>query len=132
MTLSLDQLLAIRDSGARNRVAAVLNRIRRCKGRDAAVSMHTIAEETQLDTRDIQAIVAFLVVERNVPIGTAASKPYGYFLIVTEKERREVRNHFIRRGVSTLAHAKAYDNEQLVGPIVGQLELALKEEEPKP
>jgi hypothetical protein len=46
-------------------------------------------------------------------------------------ERRAVRNSFIRRGVSTLAHARAFDDSQLVAPIVGQLELALKED-PEP
>jgi len=124
--------LDIRDSEARRKAIAVLTRIRRCKGRAAAVSMHAIAEETEIAPRDIQAIVKALVEERHLPIGTATSKPYGYFWIATEAELRAVRNQFIRRGASTLAHARAFDNEQLVAPIVGQLELALKEEETKP
>jgi hypothetical protein len=131
LTTSLEQLLAIRDSGARRKVVAVLSRIRSCRGRAAAVSMHLIAEETEIATRDIQAIVKYLVEERHLPIGTAMNEPIGYFWITTDAERKAVRDHFIRRGVSTLRHAKAYDHEQLVGPIVGQLELAIGEE-PKP
>lgn len=132
MTSNIEQLLAIRDSAIRRKVAAVITRVRRCRGRAAAVSMHVIAEETGISTRDIQAFVKFLVEERRVPIGTNTGKPYGYFWIVTEEERRSVRNQFIRRGVSNLDHARAFDDQQIVGPIVGQLELALKGEEPKP
>lgn len=124
--------LAIRDSAARRRAVAVLAAIRKCKGRAAAVSMRTIAEQTEIRERDIQAIVKALVEERHFPIGTSTKKPFGYFWIVTDEERRTVRNQFIRRGASTLAHARAFDNEQLVAPIVGQLELALQEEETKP
>lgn len=126
--MSAADQLAIRNSEARRKAVAVLTRIRRAKGRAAAVSMHAIAEETEIAPRDIQAIVKALVEERHLPIGTLWKKPYGYFWIATKEELREVRNQFIRRGASTLAHARAYDNEQLVGPIVGQLELALKGE----
>jgi hypothetical protein len=129
---NLAESLDIRDSAARRKVVAVLSRIRRCKGRAAAVSMHTIAEETGIEPRDIQAFVKFLVEERHVPIGTGTAKPFGYFWITSDAERRAVRNQFMRRGLSNLTHARAYDNQRLVGPIVGQLELAIKEGEPKP
>jgi len=132
LTSNIEQLLAIRDSATRRKVVEVLSLIRRCKGRAAAVSMHVITEETGISTREVQAFVKFLVEERHLPIGTGTSKPYGYFWIVTDQERRSVRNQFIRRGVSNLDHARAFDDQQLVGPIVGQLELALKGEEPKP
>jgi hypothetical protein len=130
LTAAAEQMPVIRDRATLRKVASVLFLIRKCKGRAAALSMHAIAEATKIPTRDIQAIVKVLVEERHLPIGTAVTKPIGYFWIETDQERRAVRNHFIRRGVSTLAHARAYDDQQLVAPIVGQLELALKEEKP--
>lgn len=129
MSASAEQILSIRDSAARRKAVAILSRIRKCKGRAAALSMHVIAKDTLVSARDIQAIVKALVEEKHLPIGTAFSKPFGYFWIVTDDERRAVRNSLIRRGVSTLEHAHHYDDDQLVGPIVGQLELALRKEE---
>jgi hypothetical protein len=89
--------------------------------------MHEIARETKTNTRLIQAIVKFLVEERHLPIGTAPSKPYGYFWIETMDERRTVRNHFVRRALSNLQHARAYDSDSIVAPLVGQIEMKFPE-----
>lgn len=96
-------------------------------GRAAAISMHRISEVTGVQPRLIQAIVKFLVEERLLPIGTSTSKPFGYFWIETDEERRAVRDQFVRRAVSILQHAKAYDSQSIIGPLIGQLELSLEE-----
>jgi hypothetical protein len=111
----------------RARIARVLALIRTRIGRDRAVSMHAISEQLGLSTRDIQDIVKFLVEERSWPIGSATSKPFGYYLIRSEEELRQNYQHFVRRGVSNLRHARAYKKASIVGPIVGQLEMEVDE-----
>jgi hypothetical protein len=110
-------------------VLRVSHLIEQHRGRTSAISMHRIAEVTGLQTRLIQAIVKFLVEERHMPIGTAMSKPFGYFILETDDERRRVRDHFVRRAVSNLEHARAYDSDSIVAPILGQLELAFPKEQ---
>ena len=130
MTAKLEKLVNLRGSEERRRVVAVLAAIKPCRGREAAISMHEIAARTGLHTRDIQAIVKFLVEERHVPIGTATTKPFGYFWITTMDERRSVRDHFIRRALSNLEHARAYDKDSIVGPLVGQIKFDFPEVKP--
>jgi hypothetical protein len=113
----------------RTKVFAVFKLIRERRGRERAISMHVISGLTEITTREIQAIVKYLVEERHRPIGSSMGRPFGYFWITSEQERRSVRNHFVRRALSTLQHAKAYDADAIVAPIVGQLELLVSEEE---
>lgn len=96
-------------------------------GRENAISMHEIERRTGVKTRDIQAIVKYLVEEKARPIGTAAAAPYGYYIIESDAELRENYQHFVRRGVSNLKHARAYKSAAVIGPIVGQLELEIDE-----
>jgi hypothetical protein len=118
---------ATRGTEERRKVNLVLGQIKPCRGRDAAISMHTIAAETGVNTRLVQSIVKFLVEERHVPIGTATAPPFGYFWITSNEERRAVRNHFVRRALSNLAHAKAYDSDSIVAPLIGQIEIDFPE-----
>lgn len=127
MTEQLAFDLTTKGSRDRAAIAGVLDAIRRHIGRENAISMHEIAWLTGRSTRDIQAIVKFLVEERSVPIGTAVSKPFGYYLIRRESELRDNYRHFVRRGVSNLKHARAYNKASVVGPIVGQLEIEIRE-----
>ena len=106
-----------------SRAAKVLRIVRQHVGRENAVSMHAIEQQTEIPTRDVQAIVKFLVEERGIAIGTATQRPYGYYLIRSEAELRDNYRHFVRRGVSNLKHARAYNKDSIVGPIVGQLEI---------
>jgi hypothetical protein len=113
--------------GSRDRVAIakVLLIIRQRIGRENALSMHAIASATGVRPRDVQAIVKFLVEERSVAIGSAVSEPFGYYMIRSEQELRLNFQHFVRRGVSNLKHARAYNKASIVGPIVGQLEIEI-------
>jgi len=117
--LALD-LVAPADVKDVERVLAIIGRR---IGRANAISMHYIAREIGIGARDVQAIVKFLVEERQQPIGTATSKPFGYYMIESQDELRENYQHFVRRGVSNLKHARAYNQASIVGPIVGQLEI---------
>lgn len=105
----------------------VLHVVRQHPGREHAVSMHEIERQTGIPARQVQTLVKLLVEERHLPIGTATRRPWGYYWIVTDSERREVRNHLMRRALSTLKHARALDADEVVAPLVGQLELAVEE-----
>jgi hypothetical protein len=111
----------------RARAAKVLGVIRQHVGRASAVSMYEISQRTAVSPRDVQAIVKFLVEERGVPIGSATSEPFGYYVIRSEDELQDNYRHFVRRGVSNLRHASAFKKASIVGPIVGQLEIEVED-----
>jgi hypothetical protein len=108
-------------------VGQVLDVIREHSGRNSAVSMHEIYRITGVNTRDIQAIVKYLVEEKSKPIGTRTARPFGYYIIEVEAELVENYQHFLRRGISCLKHARAYRSAAVIGPIVGQLEMELEQ-----
>lgn len=106
----------------------VMHLVREHAGRENAISMHEIERLTEIPARQVQALVKLLVEERAMPIGTTTRRPFGYYWIVNEGERRDCRNHLLRRALSTLRHAKAFDTDAIVAPLVGQLEIAVEEE----
>ena len=124
-----EQLHIFASPAERRQVAVVLAAIRPRRGRAAAISMDEIERQTGVQKRSVQAIVKFLVEERQVAIGTATTRPFGYFILTSDAERRACRDHFIRRALSTLEHAKAFDQDGIVAPLVGQAKLALEEPE---
>ena len=132
MTSTVSQLrIEFASPEERRQVAAVLAVIRQRRGRAQAISMREIAARTGVNERTVQAIVKFLVEERQIAIGTAVARPFGYYILATDAERRACRNHFLRRALSTLQHAKAFDQEGIVAPLVGQAELVLTGSEEK-
>jgi hypothetical protein len=110
----------------RSKIARVLAIIRVHVGRDRAISMHEIAARTGVSTRDIQDIVKTLVEERSIPIGSATTKPYGYYVIRSEKELEENYQHFVRRGVSNIRHARAFNKPATIEDIVRQVKLEIE------
>ncbi|MCU1349509.1 MAG: hypothetical protein JWO56_2539 [Acidobacteria bacterium] len=110
-------------SADRSHMAALLAILRKHVGRANAISKDEIERLTEIAGRDVQAIVKFLVEERSYPIGTAWSAPFGYYLIRDEHELALNFKQFLRRGVSNLRHAHAFNRSSLIAPIVGQLEL---------
>jgi hypothetical protein len=58
-----------------------------------------------------------------VPIGTGTRPPFGYYLITSDEERREVRDSLVRRAVSVFRRARAYDRSGWVARMLGQLEM---------
>lgn len=105
--------------------ALVLAAVRARRGRPAAMAVPDLARDTGIDDRRAQGVVKHLVEEHQAPIGTATTPPHGYYWIVTDEERREVRNSLVRRAVSTLRRARAYDRGGWVAGLIGQAELEL-------
>lgn len=125
MTEQLAFDITTKASKDRARIARVLMILRDHVGRENVISMHEIAQRTAIPTRDIQAIVKFLVEERGKAIGTATSRPFGYYMIRSIDELEKNYRHFIRRGVSNLKHARAFNKASTVEDIVGQVRLEI-------
>ena len=107
------------------RVLAVL-RVRR--GQAAAIQVADLANATEISERRVQQVVKHLVEAHQLPIGTSTSEPHGYYWISTDEERRTVRDSLMRRALSTMRRARAYDRSGWVARLVGQCELELGEE----
>jgi hypothetical protein len=126
--LSNDATIQPRDRAVIDRV---LSLIRLHVGSSDPISLERIAELTGISTRSIQSIVKFVVEEEAEPIGTNTKEPFGYYVIESDVELRKNYGHFLRRGLSNLKHARAYNKQSIVGPIVGQLELEATDTERK-
>jgi hypothetical protein len=105
--------------------AQVLAAVRARRGRAAAIGVGDLAAQTGLDERRVQIVVKHLVEEHQAPIGTGTTQPWGYYWITSDEERREVRDSLVRRAVSTLRRARAYDRGGWVAGLIGQAELEL-------
>lgn len=117
--------ITTKGSKDRRRIARVLAIVSRCVGRENSITMHEITAQTAIPTRDVQAIVKFLVEERGFAIGTATSRPFGYYMIRSVRELEDNYRHFIRRGVSNLKHARAFSKASTVEDIVGQVKIEI-------
>ena len=105
--------------------ARVLAAVRARRGKADAVAVPDLARDTGIDDRRVQQVVKHLVERHQAPIGTATTAPCGYYWIVSDDERREVRDSLVRRALSTLRRARAYDRAGWVARMVGQVELEL-------
>lgn len=103
----------------------VLTEVRRRCGKPAAIAVADLAAATGIEERRVQQVVKHLVERHQAPIGTATKPPFGYYWIVSDEERREVRDSLVRRAVSTLQRARAYDRSGWVARLIGQAELEL-------
>jgi|LSQX01.1.fsa_nt_gb predicted DNA-binding transcriptional regulator YafY len=95
------------------------------RGRNQAVGVAELAGRTGLDDRTVREIVKHLVEEYGLPIGSSPGDPAGYYLIQENSERMQVRNSLLRRAVSILRRAKAYEKAGWVNSLIGQLELQI-------
>jgi len=118
-----------RGSDARFKASSVIRAIRRRKGHDQAIAAGALVaqllegEAVLVDERLVQKIVKWAVEERGLPIGSLPWPPFGYFWIRSNDERRQVRNAFLQRALSTLEHAQRYDDDAIVAPLAGQIKL---------
>jgi hypothetical protein len=117
---------SVRKSVPRQKLLAVLRLIRRARGPEYAVRIDVLAAEVGIHRRAVQQIATYLTRERHLPIGSLWTKPYGYYWIVDEADRRRNRSRFIRRALEILRHGEALDDEEIraaIGPTIHQLEL---------
>lgn len=98
-------------------------------GSQSAIRVGHLSQITGLTGRTIRMIVKDLIETHHKPIGSTVHRPYGYFVIVDNEERKAVRNSLMHRARSLLKRIQAYEpqNSQWASRTLGQLELELKE-----
>jgi hypothetical protein len=106
----------------------VLAELRRHRGRARAIGLDTIAILTDLSERHVQQVVAALIEDHGLPIGSAVKKPMGYFLIETEEELAESLSQLVHRLTALARRIAALKRSTL--PLVLQ-QLALELDPPK-
>lgn len=106
----------------------VLMELQRHRGRGRAVGLEIVAGVTGMSERLVQQIVARLIEQHGMPIGSAVKKPMGYFLIETEEELAESLSQLVHRLTALARRIAALKHSTM--PIVLQ-QLALEIEIPK-
>ncbi|MDZ4042895.1 MAG: hypothetical protein U1D96_05295 [Eubacteriales bacterium] len=96
------------------------------RGRSNPVQVTVLSYKTGIDQRKVREIVKGLIEDHLLPIGSTSSKPAGYYVITDPRELRLVRRSLIRRAVSILNRAKAYDRGGWVSEMAGQLTMRLE------
>lgn len=76
-------------------------------GRAGALQVREIAAAAQLPVRTTQRVVKRLLHERQWPIGTSMTEPYGNYLIDSAQELEDTVGLLRDRGISELARAAA-------------------------
>lgn len=103
---------------------AVFAEVRRHRGRARAVGLEIVAGLTGLSERKVQELVARLIEQHGVPIGSAVKHPMGYFLIETEEELAESLSQLVHR-ITALARRIAALKHSTLPIVLRQLALDL-------
>lgn len=130
MTATHTQLVLTMPVASTSDIERVLQFIKQHEGRERAIRIDAISARTGVPYRDVQDIAKHLVEERHIPIGTLWSKPFGYYIINSEDDLGLNAWQFLRRGVSSIKHGRAYLTPAIAGPIRGQIDLFVVSIEP--
>jgi len=79
----------------------IINRL----GREQAVSVDAISEQTGIAGREVRDIVKRLIEQHHVRIGSALAKPSGYYMIQSDEEAEANERTLRRLGLSILVRA---------------------------
>jgi hypothetical protein len=93
------------------------------EGRANAVGAEPLARELRVDVRTLQQLVVEAI-EHGVLIGSAASEPFGYFLIVSEADLEAGTAHLRARALSCLrrwSRVRKLAREKFDEPVVARL-----------
>lgn len=66
-------------------------------GRANTIGLDALALASDLPERTVQHVVSHLIERHQVPIGSAVSKPMGYFVIQTDEELQESVSQLVHR-----------------------------------
>jgi len=106
---------------------AVLDVLRRHRGRAAAIGLDAVAGIAGISERSVQHVVAQLIEHHGHPVGSAVQHPMGYYLIETPDELAESLNQLVHRLTALARRIAAL--KQSTTPIVLQ-QLALESAQP--
>jgi hypothetical protein len=95
------------------------------RGRGAAIGLDALAAWTGLSERHVQQVVAALIEDHGLPIGSAVKRPMGYFLIETDEELRESLSQLTHR-ITALARRIASRQHSTLPIVLQQLALELE------
>lgn len=98
-------------------------------GRQNAISVPELAYELGTGDFETRQLIKHLVEMHYWPIGSATSKPPGYYIITDKKELNSTKYSLIHRALSILGRARVYDKAGWVQELMGQISLKLGDEE---
>lgn len=99
----MNDQLSLLDPFLATDVTRVHDALRHHRGREKAIKAPDLAGIVNLGTRKLQSVIHELIHDHAIPVGSAMSEPYGYFLAITDAEREDVADMFHRRGLAFLA-----------------------------
>jgi hypothetical protein len=105
---------------------AVWAELRRHAGRPEAIGLDVLAGISGVAERTVQDVVAHLIERHGFPIGSAVTKPMGYFVIQTEAELSEAVGQLAAR-LSALARRIAALKKSTTPLVLNQLAIELGE-----
>lgn len=102
---------------------AIMRVLQHRLGESMALQLPEAAARADLGTRQAQRAVKRLIEKHHIPIGSRTDEPAGWFVCVSADELLAVRNRLVRRALSTLDRARAFDpklNDKLAEHFMGQ------------
>lgn len=106
---------------------AVWTVLARHRGRQQAVGLDVVAIAADLSERRVQQAIAALIEEHGRPIGSACTRPMGYFVIETEEELAESLSQLTHR-ITALARRVAALRQSTTPLVLQQLALDMESE----
>ena len=107
---------------------AVLDVLRRHRGRAQAIGLDVLAASAGISEREVQSAVALLIEQHHMPIGSAVKKPMGYYLIETEEELAESLSQLTHR-ITALARRVAALKRSTTPVVLNQLALEIEQDQ---
>ena len=107
----------------------IITRLANCRGQVKAISMADLAAAADLSTRALQRVVAHLIAEHAIPIGSATGEAHGYYL-VEDAADVEAACGQLRHRIIHLAQRMATLKRISLAEVFGQLGLPWEGEAP--
>lgn len=101
----------------------VLRRLRDHRGRTMALPLRMLVAATNLNEREIKKMVQMFVLDFQIPVGAARSKPEGYYLATTAEERLEAARPYIHEIRKLAQRVKALIGTKVFLEEMGQMQL---------
>lgn len=106
---------------------AVWSVLARHRGRRQTIGLDELALAAQVPERVVQRVIAHLIELHCLPIGSAVTKPMGYFIIETEDELAESVSQLLHR-LTALARRIAALKKSTTPVVLHQLALRIEED----
>jgi hypothetical protein len=102
--------------------------LRSHSGRQRAIPLAIICEQTKLGEREVKNLMRSLVVDFKVRIGAARTQPNGYYLITNAEEAREAAQVYESEIVELAKRVRVLRGKHFMAELLGQLRIANEQE----